>query len=71
MPNALVADDQAAFGKQVLDVAQAELEAEVQPDGLADDLGREALATEQGPVGRRGEGWRGHAVLLIAGGRSS
>src|SRR5262249_39074007 len=57
LPHALAADDQATLGEQVLDIAQAEVEPVVQPDGVADDLGWEAAAMKQGPVGRRGEGW--------------
>src|SRR5215212_3566386 len=38
LPHALVADDDAASSQHFLDHAQAEREAEIQPDGMADDL---------------------------------
>src|SRR5258708_28273709 len=44
----LVADDEAAFGEEILNVTKAEMKAKVQPDGVSDDLGREAVA----PIGR-------------------
>src|SRR4051794_6631310 len=53
LPHGLVADGDAAGGQQLLDHPQAEREAEVEPDRVADDLGREAVAG----VGRSG-GWR-------------
>ena len=37
----LVADDNAAGRQQLLHHAQPERETEIQPDGMADDLGRE------------------------------
>jgi hypothetical protein len=40
-----VADNNAALGQQVLDVTEAEVEAEVQPDSMGDHFGREAMAT--------------------------
>jgi len=40
-----VADNDAALSEQVLNVAKAEVKPKVQPDGVSDDLGREALAT--------------------------
>jgi hypothetical protein len=50
-----VADEDAAGGEHLLDHPQAEREAEVEPHGVADDLGREAMA------GVRGLGRRDHA----------
>src|SRR4051812_10311711 len=38
LPYGLVADDDAAGGQHLLDHAQAEREAEIQPDRMADDL---------------------------------
>jgi Domain of unknown function (DUF6398) len=55
-----VADDDAAGGQHLLDHAQAEREAEVQPNGVADDLGRKAVASVAG------EGRRRHPVRLPA-----
>ena len=48
--NRLVADPNAALGEQLLHSAMAQVEPEVQPDGMADDLGREAMAMVQGGV---------------------
>src|SRR3954453_13545419 len=56
----LVADDDAACGQHLLDHAQAEREAEVQPNRVADDLGRKAVASVAG------EGRRRHPVRLPA-----
>jgi hypothetical protein len=36
-----MADDEAALGEQILNVAEAEVETVVQPDGVSDDLGWE------------------------------
>jgi hypothetical protein len=36
--------DNASFGQKQLDIPQAEAEHVVQPDGVADDLGGEAMA---------------------------
>ena len=58
LPHGLVADDDAARGQHLLDHAQAEREAEVQPNGVADDLGRKAVA------GIAGGGRRCHPVRL-------
>src|SRR3954451_13606788 len=44
LPHALVADDDAARGQHLLDHAQAEREAEVQPYRLVDHLRRETVA---------------------------
>src|SRR3954464_13537296 len=54
---ALVADDDAARGQHLLDHAQAEREAKVEPDGVANDLGREAVAGIAGANGRRHPVW--------------
>jgi hypothetical protein len=43
-PNALVAHDDAAFGENQLDVAQAKAEHVIQPNRLADDLRRKEVA---------------------------
>src|SRR3954470_14532558 len=44
LPYALMADDDAARGQHLLDHAQAEREAEIQPDSVADHLRRETVA---------------------------
>ena len=54
----LVADDDAACGQHLLDHAQAEGKAKVDPDRLADDLSRETVA------GIAGEGRHCHPVRL-------
>src|SRR4051794_23500287 len=53
LPHGLVADDDAAGRQHLLDHAQAEREAEVEPDGVADDLRPEPVAGA-----RRSGGWR-------------
>src|SRR6266542_6410711 len=45
LADGLVADDDATLGEQILNVAEAEVEAEIQPYGMGDDLGREAVAS--------------------------
>jgi hypothetical protein len=52
-PHGLVAHGDAAGGQHPLDHAQAEREPEVQPDRVADDLGRETMAGVAGAGGRR------------------
>jgi hypothetical protein len=42
--NRLVGDRDAAFGQQQFNITQAEAENMIQPDRMADDLGREAMA---------------------------
>jgi len=48
LPDRLVGDDHAPLSQQFFDVAVAEGEAEVQPDRVADDCGREAMALVAG-----------------------
>jgi hypothetical protein len=43
LPHGLVADDDAAGRQQLLNQAQPEREAEMEPGGVADDLGREPV----------------------------
>ena len=47
-PNAFVGHYDAAFGQDKLDVAQAEAEDVIQPDGMADDLGRKPMPRIRG-----------------------
>src|ERR687885_295048 len=61
LPDGLVADHDAAGGQHLLDHAQAEREAEVQPDDVADDLDREPMAG----IGRLGSR-RAHSGRLPA-----
>ena len=57
-----MADDDVALGEEILNVANAEVEAK-QPDGVGDHLGREPVAT----VGRRQAGGAtGHRASLLA-----
>ena len=42
-PDALMGHDYAAFAEDQLDVAQAEAEYVMQPDGMTDDLGRKSM----------------------------
>jgi hypothetical protein len=65
----LVADDDPALSEEVLYVTKAEMEAKVQPHGMSDDLGREAIASVRGALGRgRNDG---HQATLIAHRRST
>ena len=43
LPHRLVTDDDAAGGQHLLDHSQAQREAEIQPDRVADDLGWKAV----------------------------
>ena len=59
MPDALMGHHDAAFGEDQFDVPQAEAEDVIQPDGVADDLGRKPMP------GIRG-GFLCHAVMQQA-----
>jgi hypothetical protein len=63
-----VADDDPAFGQEILNITKAEMKAKVQPHGVSDDLGRETVASIGRPVSRLGDG---HQARLIADVRSS
>ena len=43
-PHCFVGDVEPSFGQQFLDIAVAQGEAEIEPDRVLDDLGREAMA---------------------------
>jgi len=45
--DAVVGDHNAALGQGLLDITQAEAEPVMQPHGMADDIGREAMAPIQ------------------------
>jgi len=64
-----MANDDASLGEQFLNVAEAEMETTIQPDGVSDDLRREAIATVRRRVGS-GCGY-GRQATLIADPRSS
>lgn len=51
-PDALVRGRDAPFGQDQLDVSQAQAEHVVEPNGVADDLGREAVPAVAGGIGR-------------------
>src|SRR4051794_12444335 len=54
-PDRFVGQVEATFGKQLLDIAVAQIEAEIKPNRVLDDRGREAMAAV---------GERGHAVRI-------
>ena len=43
-PDRFSANSNASLGQQIFDVSETEVEALVQPDGVADDIGRESMA---------------------------
>src|SRR5215472_15456971 len=53
LPHRFVAHNDAASRQQLLDHAQPEREAEIQPHGMADDLGREPIPGVAGASGCR------------------
>ena len=50
LPNGFVRHDDAAFGKQILDIPEAQAVSVVEPDGMADDFGRKAMPKVAGPA---------------------
>jgi hypothetical protein len=44
LPDRLIRHDDSALGKKILDIPEAQAEAMVSPDRIADDLGRESIA---------------------------
>jgi hypothetical protein len=63
LTDGLMADDDPAFGEEILHVTKAEMKAKVDPDGVSDDLGREAVAPIRRTVGGLGDG---HQPSFIA-----
>jgi hypothetical protein len=63
LTDALMADNDPSFGREVLHVAEAEMEPKVQPDGMSDDLGWNAAAPIKRPVSELDNG---HQPRLIA-----
>ena len=59
-PDRFVGQVEPAFGKELLDIAVAEREAQIDPDCVLDDRGREAMATVEE---------RGHAVRIAQSGQ--
>ena len=68
LADGLMADDDPAFGEEILNVTKAEMKAKIQPDGVSDDLGREAVAPIRRTVSGLGDG---HQTRLIADPRPS
>ena len=68
LANGLMADDDPTFREKILNVTKAEMKAEVQPDGVSNDLGREAVAPIRQTVSGLGDG---HQTTLIADTRPS
>jgi hypothetical protein len=64
----LVADDDPAFGEEILNVTKAQMEPKVQPYSVSDDLGQEALAPIRRTVSSLDDG---HQRGLIADTRST
>jgi hypothetical protein len=68
LTDGLMADDDSAFGEEILNVTKAEMKAKIEPDGVSDDLGRVAVA----PIRRTVSGLSdGHQTRLIADTRPS
>ncbi len=44
LPDGFVGDDDSALCEAILDVSEAQAEAVVQPDGVADDFGRKTVS---------------------------
>jgi len=63
-----VAGDDPAFREEILNVTKAEMTMKIQPDGVSDDLGREAVAPIRRTVSVLGDG---HQTRLISDPRSS
>ena len=57
LTNRLIRDNDATFSQQQLNISQAEAEHVIQPDRMADDLGRKAVAVVR-------IGWGFHADSL-------
>ena len=50
LPNGFVRYDDSLFGKQILNIPEAHAVSVVEPDGMADDFGRNAMPTVAGPA---------------------
>ncbi len=48
LPDALVRDDDPPLFQEILDISEAQAEAVVEPDGVADDLRRESVSVVAG-----------------------
>ena len=63
LPDTFVSDQNTAFGEDQFDIAQAQAEDVIQPDGVADDLGWEAVSGIGDKVGR-------HPISVVQTGHS-
>ena len=50
LPNGFVRHDDASFGQQILNIPEAHAVSVVEPDGMADDVGRKAMPKVAGPA---------------------
>ena len=50
LPDRLIGHDDSALGEKILDISEAQAEAMISPDRIADDLGRETIAGVTRPV---------------------
>ena len=50
LPNGFVRHDDASFGQQILNIPEAHAVSVVEPDGMADDVGRKAMPKGAGPA---------------------
>jgi hypothetical protein len=57
LPDAFTGDGNSSFGEDQLNVSEAQAEEVIEPDGMADDLGRKAVAGVGG-------GLSGHRAIL-------
>jgi hypothetical protein len=51
MSNGFVGDDDASFSQKIFDIAKAQTETVIKPDGMPDDFGRKAMAVVAGTTG--------------------
>ena len=51
LPDCLAGNDDPAFGEEIFDIWEAQTEAVVQPDSVADDLGWVSVSTVAGHIG--------------------
>ncbi len=50
LPDGLVGDDDPALRQKILDLPKAQAKAMIEPDGVADDLGRKAVSAVAGRI---------------------
>ena len=54
LPDRLIGHDDSPLGEKILDISEAQAEAMVSPDRIADDLGRETIAGVTRPIALHG-----------------